>query len=68
MCELLDAIKKGVEHERIETAEENGILLTPDNIEDGFGSLHKYANTDLIPSEEGAWANAAAEKHSQNRK
>ena len=28
-----------------------------------FGSLHKYANPDLIPLEEEAWVNAAVEKY-----
>ena len=32
----------------------------------GFGCLHKYANTDLIPLEKSAWEKAAVEKYVQN--
>ena len=52
----------------IYSSQEKGIVLTSDNIEGVFGSLNKYANPSLISSEKDAWANAAAEKHSQNRK
>ena len=31
-----------------------------------FGIASKYANPDLIPLEEEAWANAVAEKYSKN--
>lgn len=32
------------------------------------GIAHKYANPDLIPLEEGAFANAMAEKHATDRR
>lgn len=31
-----------------------------------FGIASKYANPDLIPLEEGAWAEAAADKHAKD--